>query len=62
MITFQMVMSRVLFEYIVNRPLAEENHPVQTFGFDRQDEAFGIGIQIRRTRRQLHRFYVHRSE
>ena len=34
MITFQMVMSCVLFEYIVNRPLAEENHSVQTFGLD----------------------------
>ena len=34
MITLQMVVGSVLFEYMVNRSLTEENHPVQKFGFD----------------------------
>ncbi len=34
MITFQMVVGHVLFEYVVNRPLAKENHLHQTLGFD----------------------------
>ena len=34
MITLQMVVGSVLFEYMVNRSFTEENHPVQTFGFD----------------------------
>ena len=49
-ITFQMVMSGILFEYVVKRPQAEENHSVQAFGFNRQDKPLGESVQIWRTR------------
>jgi hypothetical protein len=32
---------------VPKRGLAEEDHPVQTLGFDRAYEAFREGIQIR---------------
>ena len=57
-----MVMVGVFPEYVAKRPFAEENHPVQTFGLDRQNESFGIRVQIRRTRWQLHRLDIHRAE
>ena len=62
MISFQMVVRGILLEYMAKRPLAEEYYPVQTFGLDRQNESFGICVQIRRTRWQLHRFDIHRSK
>ena len=35
MVTFKVVMSGILLEYMAKRPLAEENHSIQTFGFNR---------------------------
>jgi hypothetical protein len=35
MIPFQMVMGGALLEDMANRPLTEENNPVETFGLDR---------------------------
>ena len=57
-----MVMGGVLLEYMAKRPLAEENHPIQTFGFNRQDKSLSVRVQIRRSRWYLHRLDIHRSE
>ena len=35
MVTFKVVMGGILLEYMAKRPLAEENHSIQTFGFNR---------------------------
>ena len=61
MIAFKVVMGGILLEHMVKRPFAEKNHSIQAFGFHRQDKALSIRVQIRRTRWQLHRFYLHRT-
>ena len=43
MIPFQVIMGGILLEYMAKRPLAEKNHSIQTFGFDRQDEMILFG-------------------
>src|SRR5882724_4848930 len=47
-----MVMVYILAEHMPEGALAKEDHPGQRFVFDRADPALGIGIQIRRPRRQ----------
>jgi RHS repeat-associated protein len=42
--------------------LAEENHTVEAFVFDRPDEPFGERVQVRGTRRQGEWFYSGRTE
>ncbi len=54
-----MVMSGMLFEDVVKRPQAEENHSVQAFGFNRQDKPLGESVQI--LANAVDRFYVDRS-
>ena len=62
MVPLQMIMGGVLLEYVAKRPFAEENHPIQTFGFNRQDKSLSVRVQIRRSRWYLHRLDIHRSE
>jgi hypothetical protein len=40
----------------------EKDHPLQTGFLDRPHESFGIGIQIRRSRRQLYRLHARAGE
>ena len=55
-------MSHVFIENMAKCSFSEENNPIETFRFHGQDEPFGVGVQIRRTRRQLHRFNLRRSQ
>ena len=52
MVPLLMVMVYILAEHMPEGALAKEDHPGQRFVFDRADPALGIGIQIRRRRRQ----------
>ena len=46
----------IVFDEFPNRPsevpLADRNHPIETFLFDRSDEALRVGVGIRRSRRE----------
>lgn len=48
----------IVFDEFPNRPsevpLADRNHPIETFLFDRSDESFRVRIRIRRLERCLH--------
>ena len=48
----------IVFDEFPNRPsevpLADRNHPIETFLFDRSDESFRVRIRIRRPQRRLH--------
>ncbi len=37
---------------LTKRPFPEEDHSVETLVLDRPNEAFGVGVQVGRTRRQ----------
>lgn len=53
MITFRVIMLHEFTHCTTQRGLPDENHPIQTFFYDRANEALGIGVQIRRHRWQL---------
>jgi hypothetical protein len=52
MVAFRVIMLHEFTHRAAQRRLPDENHPIQTFFFDRANEALGISVQIRRHRRQ----------
>ena len=50
--SLKVIVCHVLLDRSPKMVLAEEHKPVQTFGLDREDEPFGVGVQIRAPRRQ----------
>jgi hypothetical protein len=59
MVSFSVIMSNELSNGDPKRVLSEEDHPLQAGFFDTAHEAFGVAVQVRRSRRQLHRFHAH---
>jgi hypothetical protein len=53
MVSFVMIMLTKFMDGLPQGPLAEQNHPFQARFLDGSYESFGVGIQIRRARRQL---------
>ena len=49
-----MIVDDVLGHGPLEVPLAQGNDAIETFMFDRADEALGVGIRIRREPRRLH--------
>ena len=50
MVSFSPVMANVVSNGSMKRGFAQEDQPVQTFGFNAAHESLGVGVQIRRTR------------
>ena len=50
------IMIAELANRLPKRSFSEEDHPTETFSFDRKNEPLRVCIQIRRTRRQAHDF------
>jgi hypothetical protein len=48
MVPLVMIMNDELGEGPAQMPLAERNRPIEALRFDRTDEAFGLGVGIRR--------------
>ena len=42
--------------------LSQRNHPTEALAFDGANKAFGVGVQIRTPRRQLHRLHADSTE
>lgn len=55
MIPFGMVVVNVLVDGMPKHLCTEEDHPVETFFFNRSDKAFRKGIQVGTSRRQANR-------
>ena len=53
-IPLPVIVRGVLASCLPQRLLAEEDHPIQAFIFDRPDESLGVGIQVGRTVRQAY--------
>ena len=53
MVAFEMVMLDELAYGPSKMLLAQQHELVQTFGFDREDESFGVGVEIGTVRREL---------
>src|SRR5580700_2751200 len=53
MVSFVMIMLTKFMDGLPQGPLAEQNRPFQARFLDGSYESFGVGIQIRRARRQL---------
>ena len=51
-IPFAMIMDQELIEASPQRLLAEEDHPLHAFRFQRAEESLQVGIQVRTSRRQ----------
>ena len=56
MIPLPVIVSGVLASRLSQRPLAEEDHSIETLILDRPNEPLGVRVQIGRTRRQAHDF------
>src|SRR4029077_5191403 len=57
MVSFVMIMLTKFMDGLPQGPFAEQNHPFQARFLDGSYESFGVGIQIRRARRQLNGFH-----
>jgi hypothetical protein len=51
--SFPEIMGNVILDHVSEVLLSEQDHLVQAFGFDGQDEPFGVRAQIRRHLRKL---------
>ncbi len=51
-----MIMVNKFMDGLPQRTFSEHNHPFQAGLLDRSDKSLGVGIQIRRARRQFHGF------
>ncbi len=58
MVALPVVVLDVLLDRIPKVPLAQWNHLVEALRFDREYESFGVGIQIRTSRRQSQGLYA----
>ena len=56
MISLPVIVSGVLASRFSQRPLAEEDHSIETLILDRPDEPLGVGVQVGRTVRQADDF------
>jgi hypothetical protein len=54
MISFSVIVSKILADRRPQGSFAKEDHSVQTFFLDRLDESLGKSVQVGRTRRKLH--------
>jgi hypothetical protein len=59
MVPLAMIVDNELPNGLPQRAFSEQNHPLQAGFFDTAHEAFGVAVQVRRSRRQLHRFHAH---
>jgi len=57
-ISFTMIMGHELVNRLSQRAFSEQDHPLQAGLFDTAHKSLGVGIQIRRSRRQFHRLYT----
>ena len=62
MIPFAMVVLDVLVDEASEMAFTERNHAVETLLFDRPDEPFGIGVEIRTPSREPYRVDTAASE
>ena len=62
MIPLQMIMGDESADTRAEMIFSQRNHPAEALAFDGPNKAFGVGVQIRTPRRQLHRLHADSTE